>query len=216
MQKVCLLFSGCETLQDWRMRQAVLRIPEVSMKIKQAQNLLDCGPWEDSKIDFYSYILSCDEDFHAKPKLKNLITAVVQVGLFNRYIKHRNLPSFMMGTQGPLNACTRNQSFEELVLEAEYSLGLHHISTLRQKEQDFQKYEVYKLNKEHQYVPHSCQSEEAMEILEELQLNGLIDQCVYIGPSDSLFAKKQTQMGILSPTNSVDMDPILESFWKSA
>ena len=216
MQKICLLFSGRETLQDWSMRQAIIRIPEVSMKIKEAQDLLDSGPWKDSKIDFYSYILSCDEDFHAKPKLKNLITAVVQVGLFNRYIKYRNLPSFMMGIQGPLSVCTRTQNFEELVLETEYSLGLYQIPILKQKKNNFQNYKVYKLNKNHQYSPHFCQSGEALEILEELQLNGLIDQCVYIGPSDPLFPKKQTQMGILSPINSVDMDPILGSFWKSA
>ena len=222
MSKVGLLFSDCKGLSDLKTRASVLRIPQVSNRLREAQSLLDWGPWEDSKTDFFSFLLSDDRKFNEKRLLKKLIVSVVQLGLFDRYIKYYGSPDFMIGPlrgTSALEICAGVHSFEEMVFEAEYSLGLNKIPTLVDWEQkELEHYQVYRLDRDSRYRKHSCRGEEVLDILEELQLNGFINECVFIGFGDEFSSEmlRQKEEVLISSISSIELDPLLNSFWEFA
>jgi hypothetical protein len=84
MTKNAVVFSGRNGLDFNDLRMGALRIPEVSLRLREAQAILDQNGIE---IDLLNVITSDDEYFFRNIKLKSLMAAVVQVGLFDRYLK---------------------------------------------------------------------------------------------------------------------------------
>ena len=59
---------------------------------------------------------------------------------------------------------------------------------------------------------------DAAAIMEELSTSYLMNQCVHIGPCCDFRQQEFSSAGLynLSSISSIDLDPILSSFWKSA
>lgn len=95
MGKVALVFAGRNGLDQFDLRISVMRIPEVSLRVREAQAILD--GLEIPKIDLFNVILSSDEYFFKNLRLKSLLAAVVQVGLFDRYLKSQKRPEILVG-----------------------------------------------------------------------------------------------------------------------
>ena len=111
-----IVFSGRNGLDFSELRTSVLRIPEVTMRIRQAQTILDT--LETPKVDFFNVICSDDEHFFRNIKLKSLAAAVVQIGLFDRYVKNQRRPDFMIGNSNGDSAmlvCSGLMTFEDMV-----------------------------------------------------------------------------------------------------
>ncbi len=111
-----LVFSGRNGLDFIDLRTSVLRIPEVTIRIRQAQSVLDT--LDLPKVDLFNVISSDDETFFRNIKLKSLAAAVVQIGLFDRYVKNQRRPDFMIGNSNGDSAmlvCAGLMTFEEMV-----------------------------------------------------------------------------------------------------
>lgn len=229
MHSVCLLFAGRRGLDDQGTRHSVLRIPEVSRKLKQAQYLLDQIIKSDDHIDLYSFILASDSDFNLQQDLKSLVSSIVQMGLFDRYVKFRNRPQFLIGRSNgngsAMTVCADKQSFEDFVLQSEYCLKKQSIPTLHQMETQqlagmcLEEYGLYKWDQQlGEYQTIEVESKEAAKIVDQLSLDNLINQCIHIGPHHEFRNKEFENFGInnVPSMNSIDLDPILNSFWRSA
>jgi hypothetical protein len=111
-----VVFSGRNGLDFIELRTSVLRIPEVTIRIRQAQAVLDT--LELPRVDFFNVISSEDDHFFRNIKLKSLAAAVVQIGLFDRYVKNQRRPDFMIGNSNgdaAMLVCAGLMTFEDMV-----------------------------------------------------------------------------------------------------
>jgi hypothetical protein len=122
MGKNAVVFSGGNGLDFSDLRTGVLRIPEVTLRIREAQRILDSIEAESEgtvqRVDLMATIASDDEAFFRNVKLKSLLAAVVQVGLFDRFLKSQKKPDIMVGNalgDSALKVCSGSLSFRELV-----------------------------------------------------------------------------------------------------
>ena len=93
--KEAVVFGGQNSLDFYDVRLSVLRIPEVSLKIEEAQNIWDksCG----TSFSF-QHFLSCEDSiFFNNINLKALSLSVVQLGLMDRYERLFRKPQYLVG-----------------------------------------------------------------------------------------------------------------------
>jgi hypothetical protein len=122
--KNALVFSGRNGLDFIELRSGVLRIPDITLRIREAQKILDMpivtpeGDIEPTRVDLMNVISSDDEMFFRNIQMKSLASAIVQVGLFDRYMKTQKRPDFMVGNSNGDSAmmvCSGRMSFREMV-----------------------------------------------------------------------------------------------------
>lgn len=116
-----LVFSGLGGLDQADLRMSVVRIPEVMGRIREAQRLIDGLEFagHQSKPDLLNAICASDDQFHRHLKLKGLAVAIVQVGLFDRYLRTQRKPENFVGIKGHDSAAqvaAGLQTFSELIL----------------------------------------------------------------------------------------------------
>ncbi len=226
MQNICLLYSGRRGLDDPATRISVLRIPEVSRKLKEAQRLVDEIIGASLKIDLYSYVQSSDSEFNSNASLKALVAATVQVGLFDRFVKYRSRPKFLVG---PINGnsamavCAGMQEFRNFIENSDFCKENTLMARYTQQGTKLtgvklEEYGALMWNPEGFYQNLEVEKKEATKIVEELSLNNLLTQCVHLGPTYDFRQEEFANVGLdgLASMSSIEMDPILNSFWKSA
>ncbi len=224
MQQVCLLFAGRRGLDDFSTRHSVLRIPEVSRKLKTAQIILDNLLGETGSYDLLSHTMAADDVFSSQPSMRSLIAATVQVGLFDRFVRFHNRPQYLIGHLGgasALKVCSQQISLEEFISECELVKGkpaLQEESTLLTG-LSLEEYGAAIWNSESGlYEFCDTQSKDAIKIIETLSNENLINQCIHVGPCFDFHVADFKRKGLyhVPSLSSIDMDPILNSFWKSA
>lgn len=226
MQNICLLFAGRKGLDDSSVRTSILRIPEVSRKLKEAQGHLDDILEGGIHVDLISYIHSTDQEFNANPSLKSLVAAVVQIGLFERFVKFRARPQFLVGQVNGCSAmkvCAGLQSFRDFVDSSDFCRENTLVARFTQLGTKLagvklEEYSALMWNPEGFYQELSIEQKEGAKIIEELSTSNMLSQCVHVGPHYDFRHSEFENAGIygLASMSSVEVDPILNSFWKSA
>jgi hypothetical protein len=227
MQSICLLFAGQKGLDDVNFRQSVLRIPEVSRRLKEAQRILDQSIDSDIYVDLFSFVNSLDSEFESHSNLKSLAATCVQVGLFDRLIKFRSRPQFLVGRVNGLSAMRVSaglQSFQDLVVTSPFCQENTLMGRFANQKNsklfgtELEEYGVLAWNVDGFYEEVEMEQKEAVAILSELSKTHILTQCIHVGPTYEFwlteFEKKD--MNTLASMSSIDLDPILNSFWKSA
>ena len=118
-----LIFSTINALEFLEVRRNAIRIPEVFQKVREAQTIWD--QVSGRSLDLANFIGSDDQSFLGNLRLKNLATAVVQLGLLDRWLKQNELPRYLVGLSNgdaPVKVASRQQTFDELVRES-HALG---------------------------------------------------------------------------------------------
>ncbi len=226
MQNICLLYSGRRGLDDLTTRISVLRIPEVSRKLKETQMMIDEILGTNVKVDLYSFVQSTEEEFSSQSSLKSLVAAAVQAGLFDRFVKYRSRPQFLVGPingNSAMKVCAGLQSFRDFVETSDYCKENTLMARYTQQGTKLagvklEDYGAMMWNPEGFYQNLEMDKKEASKIVEELSLNNLLAQCVHLGPSFEFHAQEFNDVGLnhLASMSSIEMDPILNSFWKTA
>jgi len=112
-----LVFGGANALDFADVRLAVLRIPEVSLKIEEAQEIWDrCC---DTTFSFHHFLASDDQIFYKNLSLKTLALAVVQLGLYERYRRLFGAPKVLVGNvknDSALMVACGLMSFQEMIV----------------------------------------------------------------------------------------------------
>jgi hypothetical protein len=219
-----LVFNGACNLDFQEIRTNVIRIPEVIARIREAQKIWDTLAV--TSLDLANFIASEDAVFLGHIKLKSFATAVVQVGLLDRYLKSNRLPEFVLGTingDSALLVALGKVSFLELVAESSALTGtagrpqpeasggfeLPVLAGVQLCE-----YGIYRRNEKGEYLRQMSDSREIERMLVELVDQYDVKKLLMIGPGNSIFKK------ILDLTSrdvqvleSIDMDPMLSWFW---
>lgn len=115
-----VVFAGRNGLDFLELRLGVVRIPEVSLRIREAQRILDSLDVE--RVDLMGSVVIDDDAFFRNIKVKAMLSAVVQVGLYDRLLRTQRAPEVLVGSSNgdsALLVCAGQISFEDMIRNSE-------------------------------------------------------------------------------------------------
>jgi len=118
-QSTGVVFAGRNGLDFLELRLGTVRIPEVSLRLREAQRILDGLDVE--RIDLLGAIVTDDESFFRNIKIKSLLAAIVQVGFYDRLLKSQRAPEVLIGAStgdSALLVCAGHMTFESMVIQS--------------------------------------------------------------------------------------------------
>jgi hypothetical protein len=220
-----LVFNGASNLDFLDIRTNVIRIPEVVTRIREAQSIWDTIA--NSELDLANFIASEDNVFLGNIHLKSFATAVVQVGLLDRYLKNHGLAEFLVGAingDSPLRVALGQISFFDMVAESAALTGvkLTSVPTGPQVGElpmlagvQLVEYAAFRRDSSGAYQRLNVDTREI-----EKMILGLVDafdvrKLVMVGPGNTLFGQralllKERDLQLLE---TIDLDPMLSWFW---
>lgn len=213
-----VVFNGLNALDFHDVRFNVIRIPEVSFRVNQAQSIWDCT--DQPGFSFFNFLTAEDSVYLSNIKLKSLAAAVVQVGLYDRYLRNFRRPQYLIGStngDSPLHVAVGKISFEEMVHN---SMALSSPRPLVIADQpllagiSLTEYGVYRLGE---------QGVEDVEV-DRMDINKLVQRMIddhnvqkfiNIGPGNLLLNEIHQQLALseVQILESIDLDPMLSWFW---
>lgn len=218
-----VIFNGINALDFEELRWNAIRVPEVLTRVKKAQSI-----WDQMKLpsfDLLNFIGSEDKIFLNNIKLKSLASAIVQVGLFDRYLSKHDFPEFLVGdinADSAVNVCLGLISFEELIVNSMAVVPLRSgdqnpVSDKFLSGMGLQKLKVYKCRAKKNLVEYDevCFDDPALNKI----IRHLVDECkiktfINIGPGSNFNQlRAHFEMEDLLFLESIDQDPMLNWFW---
>jgi hypothetical protein len=220
-----LVFNGASNLDFQDIRTNVVRIPEVVQRIREAQAIWD--KVSATPLDLANFIGSEDDVFLSHIKLKSFATAVVQVGLLDRYLKNHKMPEFVVGAingDSPMKVAMGQMTFFELVSESlaangsrprgaqpvASALDLPILAGVQLVE-----YAVFVLSPEGGYARKETDIRELERMIVDLVDQHEVNKLVMVGPGSSVSGKKVLDLTSrdVQVLESIDLDPMLSWFW---
>lgn len=231
-----LVFSGRNGLDFIDLRTSVLRIPEVTIRIRQAQDVLDT--LDLPKVDLFNVIASDDEAFFRNIKLKSLAAAVVQIGLFDRYVKNQRRPDFMVGNSNGDSAmlvCAGLMTFEDMVrnsqavdtLKPQNVIPLGAPAPVEMVVQaapllaglsltEFRALEAVQTETGLKYVTTGEGAMDIKKIASNLHAERSVERFINIGPASAVRTSEYKAISEdIEAIDSIELDPMLGWFWSS-
>lgn len=224
------MFAGRRGLDQVQLRQAVARIPEVSQKLKLAQLLIDKVQGHRGHLDLFSILHASDGEFSSNQNLRALLAAIVQLGLYDRYVRFYGQPTFLVGSVNGVSALTTTagvESFEEMILTSKFyeqmaarqdepePMTMGHSLTLSGL--SLEEFAVFAAD-QNQFVKQDWGTQDCYQLLSQLYQDYQVEQFVHVGPNHEFRDQEMAKRKIFefSLGNSIELDPILNSFWKTA
>ncbi len=222
-----LVFNGASNLDFQDIRTNVIRIPEVVMRIREAQGIWDkVSP---TPLDLANFIGSEDDVFLSHIKLKSFATAVVQVGLLDRYLRNHKMPEYVVGAingDSPMRVAMGQVTFLEMVTESlatnsakprtpvapASALGLPILAGVQLVE-----YAVFCRGPEGDYLRQNTDVREVERMIVDLVDQYEVNKLVMVGPGSSVSGKKVLDLTSrdVQVLESIDLDPMLSWFWSN-
>ena len=230
LQQRCVVFAGRRGLDQAGLRQSVARIPEVSRKLKLAQILIDKVQEAKGHIDLFSALNASEGEFASKQSLRALMAAIVQLGLYERYARFYGQATFLVGNTNGVSAISTisgTHSFEEMVENSSFYKELIESKDLPEQQQmmgqaltltglSLEEFGVYS-NQEGNFEKQDWGTQDSYQIMSQLYQDHQVEQFVHVGPHHEFRVQEMSKRKIyeFSLWNSVELDPILNSFWKT-
>lgn len=228
-----IVFSGRNGLDFNELRTSILRIPEVTIRIRQAQAILDT--LDLPKVDFFNVISADDDHFFRNIKLKSLAAAVVQIGLFDRYVKNQRRPDFMVGNSNGDSAmlvCAGLQTFEDMVRgsQAVDTLKPQNVIPMSPSEglvlvappllaglslTEFRALEATQTETGLSYQVTGDGAMDIKKIVGALHTERGVERFINIGPAAAIRGSEYKAISEdIESLDSIDLDPMLGWFWR--
>lgn len=212
-----VLFNEAKVLDLQEVRANVLRIPEVSRKIREAQEILDREVV--GNFDLSNHIASEDKIFLSNLKLKQVCHSIIQLGLYERMLRFDTSSHWLVGNMSgytALKVLTGQLSFEDLVL------GKEEKQTVAQAASDtpllvgvkLAEYKVFeKLGDVYNVLP-NFDGRNGQQLINELIHRNPKTMVVNIGPGDVICQGMEKDHHFVE---LIDQDPMLASwFWETS
>ncbi len=221
-----LVFNGASNLDFQEIRSNVIRIPEVVQRIREAQKIWDAEGG--SPLDLATFIAADDSVFLGHIRLKSFATAIVQVGLLDRYIKQHKLPEFIVGASNgdsPLKVAIGKLPFADLVrtspsLTNQATRVIKPVTGVPGLELpvltgiQLVEYAIYQ-RAEGGYNQVQSDAREVERMVVELVESHDVERLIMVGPGHSIFGRKMRELTDrdVQVLESIDLDPMLYWFW---
>ena len=212
-----VLFNEAKVLDLQEVRTNVLRIPEVSRKVREAQAILDRETI--GNFDLSTHIASEDKSFLSNLKLKQVCHSIIQLGLYERMLRFSTDPHLVVGNMSgftALKVLTKQLSFEDLVL------GKEEKQTPAQQATDtpllvgvkLAEYKVFRKEEDTLKSLVGLDGRNADQLIRELMQQNPEATVVNIGPGDAICQSVEKGHRFVE---LIDQDPMLASwFWESS
>ncbi len=218
-----LVFGGANSLDFIDVRLGVIRIPEVSLKLQEAQQIWDRH--RDDSFCFHTYLMSDDETFFNNVGLKTLCLSIVQLGLVERYRRLFRAPDCYIGNvqrdSALLVLCGR-QSLAQLIMTST-AMGMPEAAddgVMQLNGQALPRYQTFERvivgddENEHFMAVHEPELKLATAIEHAIDEKG-VTKIVHVGPGQ---LERSVSLALepreISIVESIDVDPMLGWFWR--
>ncbi len=225
-----LVFNAESNLDFQDIRANVIRIPEVAARLRETQEIWDAK--SSVALDVSNFTGAEDAVFLANIRLKNFVTAVVQVGLLDRYLKKHLMPQFLLGSingDSPVKVATGRLTFSEMVSRSSALIGpqsargsLTSLSGFTAVAEapvlagiQLAEYGAFQASAEGGYQPLPLDPTEIDTLVLKVVEGFQVGKVVVIGPGHSLGGKASLDMADrdVQLLDSIDLDPMLSWFW---
>lgn len=222
-----LVFGGSNSLDFAEVRFNVLRIPEVSLRLEEAQEIWD--QISGASFSFQHFLNSDDHSFFNNINLKTLTLAVVQIGLYDRYVKNFRQPQVIVGNienESAALVAAGKISLKEMIERSQACCTMRPMaplfvaSDLVLKGHSLPRFQAFRSQREGAKVQYVAVSDPRMnlnEVIERVLESGEIQKIVHVGPGmldkSSLINFEMRDIQLLE---SIDLDPMLGWFWSSS
>lgn len=218
-----VIFNGPNALDFFDVRSNIIRIPEVVHRIRQAQEVWDEADFPE--FDFTNFISSDNNTFLSNLRSKSLAAAIVQVGLYDRYVKHFKAPQYLVGNlngDSAMQVASGELNFEDMILNSSATrlnragMTLHLTDAPLLAGVSLTEYGTIKLGNgsPSEKVDRLCRMD-IEKIVEKLIEDEAVQKFVNIGPGNTLLQNSEFSMRDVQILESVDLDPLLSWFWTS-
>lgn len=222
-----VVFNGANALDFIDIRRNVIRIPQVSARLSEAQRIWD--QWDESGFSLHNFLLLENEEFLSDQKRKSLAAAVVQLGLLDRYLESYSPPQFWVGvnnSDSALHVVTRQKTFAQMILESpaldldDDKMGPGSKETPVLSGISLAEYACYRSPKEdseetQEFLPVEVNSMDINKVVRQLIDDEAVTRFVSIGPGSLLLSQAQQDLALMDIQilESIDLDPLLNWFW---
>ena len=222
-----LIFNGASNLEFQEIRTSVIRIPEVVARIREAQSLWD--QIADTELDLINFIGSEDGTFLGHIRLKSFASAVVQIGLLDRYLKNARLPEFVVGAingDSPMQVAVGKMTFAELVglSPATSNFATRTVSPSVNSNSfdlpvltgvELVEYAAFRRNAAGEFMPLLSSERDFEKMIVELIESYDVSRLISVGPGHSVFGRRMAELTSrdVQVLESIDLDPMLSWFW---
>ena len=225
--RTAVLFGGPQALDFLEVRSSIVRIPEVRIRLEEAQKIWDVNI--EQVVDFHQFLCSDDKEFFSNSSLKSLCSAIVQVGLYERLIRHFRNPEFLVGdsrNDSSLLVATGRMSLSDLVLSSRaagvvkpITAPIHGLPTLPVLNgQTFAMFEIYARelnNGVDQFASTQMREMDLNKIVRHLYEDRGVRQLITVGPGRTkLQLQHEGMLSEMQNLESIDLDPMLSWFWR--
>jgi len=213
-----LVFNPSLALDFQDIRQNVIRVPDVMMRLREAQELWDRH--SQFALDLTNFIAGDDSYFLSNIRLKSLASAIVQVGLYDRLKKMGHHPRYFFGSingDSALRVAVGEISFMDLILN---SSALAPSKSANITLSSLPVLAGISLSEFGCYEDTGKGVQKTIEIemdMRRLIQSGIlkfnIERIVIVGPGDNLVRPLVAGRSKVKVLDSVEMDPFLSWFW---
>lgn len=217
--KSVVVFAGRNGVDFSEVRTSVLRIPEVSIKIRQAQKVIDQMGLE--QIDLLAIANSDDAILNNHLSVKTILSSLVQLALFERSLRSQRKPNYIL-------ASASEPSVIDLIKGESISSFVQRALSVEAEQTSDDQSNVVQLNPEENFVACELQTSEvgsirsinevlrgseAKKLFTELIEKMNVTKFVNIGPSNALASSNDEALESVTVIDSIEADPILNWFW---
>lgn len=239
--KSVVVFAGKNGVDFSEVRTSVLRIPEVSIKIRQAQKAIDQMGLE--QIDLLAIANSEDAVLNNHSSVKTILSSLVQLALFERSLKSQRKPSFLLAKVDELSVIDliKGESIASFVQKALETEAEQNSKEETQATSDALVGEaaplvdqaagdnVIQMNADENFsvfevtinemgtlksINEVLKGSEPKKLFTELIEKMNVTKFVNIGPSSALANSNDETLESVTVIDSIEADPILNWFWQ--
>lgn len=220
--ETAILLGDVSVLDRIQLREAVLRIPEVSLRIKEIQRWIDKNTT--CSLDLFTSMHNDDMTYLRSGVVRGLCVTAVQIGLYDRYTRRSGSPKFVIGIRGTLQFLryiAGNITLDDLLIPlfaTLSSLKVESSASAMFAPQTRAAYDIVKLKNESQqsefsFIDTSVQTSE--ELITYLVDENDIGRLVNIGPGEKMVSPHTIDPCYerVQVLESIETDPQLSWFW---
>lgn len=225
--KSVVVFAGRNGVDFSEVRTSVLRIPEVSIKIRQAQKAIDQMGLE--QIDLLAIANSDDSVLNKNSSVKIILSSLVQLALFERSLRSQRKPSYLMAStlEPSVLDLIKGESITTFVQKAlasqaqelnqeEVSANVIQLNAVAAEPAEHMTVVEVNIaeNGTLKSVNEVLKGSEAKKLFTELIEKMNVTKFVNIGPANALASSNDEALESVTVIDSIEADPILNWFWQ--
>ncbi|MCB9026868.1 MAG: hypothetical protein H6625_11155 [Bdellovibrionaceae bacterium] len=219
-----VIFNGLNALDFHEIRDSVIRIPEVSIRVREAQ-----GVWDalgESNFSFFNFLVSEDATYLSNIKIKSLVTSIVQIGLYDRYVRRFGRPEYIVGSvngDSPLQVCIGETTFEDMILDSPVAKPVASVTEIFSQSSStvlsgisLAETGVFQhLENTGKYQRVSSTKQDLGKIISHLIEDCHVKKLINVGPGITALEPLQENLALkdIQIVESIDADPMLNWFW---